>query len=78
MGTDQMAGSYLAVAEYEMRDGVGEVDGDGGGEEEGRGDWALAAQYLEKVASTNAPQRDKAEEMLRELRLKEARLAASI
>ncbi len=67
-----MAGSYLAVAEYEMRD-EGGVEG-----EEGRGDWALAAQYLEKVASTNAQQRDKAEEMLRELRLREARLATNL
>lgn len=43
-----------------------------------RGDWTLAAQYLEKVAQTNAPQRDKAEELLRELRVKEARLAAGL
>lgn len=73
MGTAEMAGSYLAVAEYEMRD-AGGVEGREGGEDEGRGDWALASQYLEKVASTNAPQRDKAEEMLRELRLREAKL----
>jgi len=72
MSIAEMAGSYLAVAEYEMRDGVGSGDG----EDDGKGDRALAAQYLEKVSSTNAPQRDKAEEMLRELRLREARLAA--
>ena len=67
--TVELAASYLAIAVYEMR------EMDKGGE---RGDWALAAQYLEKVASTHAPQRDKAEEMLRDLRLKEARLAANI
>ena len=64
-----MAPSYLGVAEWEMR----EVEGDGE-----RGDWALAAQYLEKVAQTNAPQRDRAEEMLRDLRLREAKLAAHL
>ncbi|CAD6582800.1 MAG: Anaphase-promoting complex subunit 23 [Tremellales sp. Tagirdzhanova-0007] len=73
METVELAASYLAIAEYEMRD-VGEGEGEG----RERGDWALAAQYLEKVASTHAPQRDKAEDLLRELRLKEARLAANI
>lgn len=37
------------------------------------GDWALAATYLEKVAQSNALQRDKAEELIRELRMREAR-----
>ena len=38
-----------------------------------KGDWALAATYLEKVAGTNSPMRDKAEELLRALRVEEAR-----
>lgn len=63
----ELAPSYLAVAEWEMWDGRGE-----------QGDWALAAIYLEKVASSHTPQRDKAEESLRILRLKEARLAAAL
>jgi len=58
----EMAASYLAVAEWEVRPG------------EARGDWGLAAQYLEKVGQTNAPQRDRAVEALRELRLREAGL----
>jgi anaphase-promoting complex subunit 8 len=69
-----MAASYLAVAEWEMRGGTRAA----GQPEMARGDWTLAAQYLEKVAQTNAPQRDKAEELLRELRVKEARLAAGL
>jgi anaphase-promoting complex subunit 8 len=64
----EMAASYLAVAEWEMR-----MPSNGE-----RGDWALAAHYLEKVSSTNAPQRDRAEEALRELRIREARLAAGL
>lgn len=59
-----LSASYLGVAEWEM------------GLPQGKGDWGLASQYLEKVANTNAPLRDKAEGMLRELRLREARLAA--
>jgi anaphase-promoting complex subunit 8 len=66
----EMAVSYLAVAEWEMAEG----DKENGS----KGDWALAGRYLEKVGGTNAPQRDKAEEMLRELRVREARLAAGI
>ncbi|KAK4688460.1 anaphase-promoting complex subunit 8, partial [Tremellales sp. Uapishka_1] len=62
--TSELATSYLTVAEWEMR----------GNNEEG--DWGLAAAYLEKVSQTNSDQRDKAEELLRELRLKEATLAA--
>ncbi|KAK8865749.1 hypothetical protein IAR55_000896 [Kwoniella newhampshirensis] len=84
----EMASSYLSVAEWEMRDVAG-ASGEGGGDDasmdseggegEGeKGDWALAAQYLEKVAQTNAPQRDRAEELLRALRLKEARMAADL
>lgn len=53
-----LAASYLAVAEWEMR---------------ADGDWALAAQYLDKVAQSNVAQRDQAAEMLRELRIAEAR-----
>lgn len=94
----EMAGSYLAVAEWEVckgssaefgqegRRGRGVKGGEGvhgkevkdGGGVEGRGDWALAAQYLEKVAGSNVPQRDRAEELLRELRVREARLAADL
>jgi len=71
----EIAASYLAVAEWEMRDGgPGEV---GEGEAAQKGDWTLAAQYLEKVAGTNAPLRDKADELLRELRIREARVAAA-
>jgi anaphase-promoting complex subunit 8 len=62
----ELAASYLAVAEWEMRTG------------EGTGDLALAAQYLEKVSQTNAPQRDRAEEALRELRTRELRSAARL
>jgi anaphase-promoting complex subunit 8 len=65
LGVSDLSASYLSVAEWEMA-GQGSV----------QGDWGLASQYLEKVASTNAPQRDKAEGMLRTLRLREARLAA--
>jgi anaphase-promoting complex subunit 8 len=36
---------------------------------------SLAATYLEKVAETNSPMRDKAAELLRQLRLEEARSA---
>jgi anaphase-promoting complex subunit 8 len=57
----ELAGSYIAIAEWEMR-GMAE-----------KGDWSLAATYLEKVAETNSPMRDKAEELLRALRLEEAR-----
>lgn len=57
----ELAGSYIAIAEWEMR-GMAE-----------KGDWALAATYLEKVAGTNSPMRDKAEELLRALRIEEAR-----
>ncbi|ORX34176.1 putative cell division control protein 23 [Kockovaella imperatae] len=74
--TAEMAASYLAIAEWEMREGSTSIDRDGSAESS-RGDWTLAAQYLEKVSQTNAPQRDKAEEALRELRLREARAAAS-
>ncbi|WVR05711.1 hypothetical protein IAU60_002735 [Kwoniella sp. DSM 27419] len=90
LGLAEMASSYLAVAEWEMRDlhissaasggdpGMG-MEVEGGAEAvDQRGDWALAAQYLEKVAGSNAPQRDKAEELLRALRLKEARMAAAL
>ena len=64
VGAAELASSYLAVAEWETK-------GD-------KGDWALAGQYLEKVAATNAPQRDRAEAALRELRVREARLAAGL
>jgi anaphase-promoting complex subunit 8 len=56
-----LAGSYIAVAEWEV------------GAQGEKGDWALAAVYLEKVMGTNSPLRDKAEELLRALRLEEAR-----
>lgn len=58
---EELAASYIAVAEWEMRAGSAS------------GDWALAATYLEKVAQSNALQRDKAEELIRELRMREAR-----
>lgn len=45
------------------------------GAEGDKGDWSLAATYLEKVAETNSPMRDKAAELLRQLRLEEARAA---
>lgn len=57
-----LAGSYLAVAEWEMRDG---------------GEWALAAQYLQRIAESNLSERDTAADMLRELRVREARAAAA-
>lgn len=56
----ELASSYIAIAEYEVRSG------------REKGDWALAARYLEKVAGTNAPLREKAEIMLRALRVREA------
>lgn len=62
----ELAASYLAVAEWEIK-----VSNE-------TGDLALAARYLEKVSQTNAPQRDRAEEALRELRTKELRVAASL
>jgi anaphase-promoting complex subunit 8 len=61
--TAELAGSYIAIAEWEM------------GAEGEKGDWSLAATYLEKVAETNSPMRDKAAELLRQLRLEEARAA---
>ena len=88
MSIAEMAPSYLAVAEWEMKvgggthantNGVNGTNGASSGNEGGdRGDLTLAAQYLEKVAQTNAPQRDRAEEALRELRVREARLAAGL
>ena len=71
--TADMAANYLAIAEWEMR--TASVDE---GDVATKGDWTLAAQYLEKVSQTNAPQRDKAEEALRELRIREARAAAGV
>lgn len=65
LGVQDMSASYLAIAEWEMA---------GQGQKEG--DWGLASQYLEKVSLSNAPQRDKAEGLLRILKLREARLAA--
>jgi anaphase-promoting complex subunit 8 len=65
MSVSEMAGSYIAVAEWEIS-------------KEASGDLALAGRYLEKVGETNAPVRDKAEGMLRELRIKEGRAAAGI
>lgn len=59
----ELASSYIAIAEWEMQ-----LDKD-------KGDWALAATYLEKVSGTNAPLRDKAGELLRALRVEEARAA---
>jgi anaphase-promoting complex subunit 8 len=63
ISTADLAPHYIAVAEYEMRQGAK------GGEP---GDWALAAQYLDKVALSNAPLRERAEELRRELRVREA------
>lgn len=92
----EMAGSYLAVAEWEMKgliqlqrretregknldranwDGDDTMDGSGVLKE---ADLAIAAQYLERVAQTNAPQRDRAEELLRSLRVYEMRTVATI
>lgn len=59
----ELAASYIAIAEWEM------------GAEGDKGDWSLAATYLEKVAETNSPMRDKAAELLRQLRLEEAKAA---
>lgn len=69
LGVMDLAASYLYVAEGEMM---------GLGPEAAHGDLALASQYLEKVSATNAPQRDKAEGLLRALRLREAKLAAGM
>lgn len=92
----EITGSYLAVAEWEMRgliqlqrrearegknldranwDGDDTMDGAGVLKE---ADLAIAAQYLERVAQTNAPQRDRAEELLRSLRVYEMRAVATI
>ena len=57
-----LAESYLAVADWELHPG---------GLNDGKGDATLAAEYLNKVAQSHVPQRDKAEEMLRALRLRE-------
>ncbi|WVN85597.1 uncharacterized protein L203_100746 [Cryptococcus depauperatus CBS 7841] len=98
MGVAEMAGSFLTIAEWEMRSVIkaleteremanreaadeGNKDGDElmeSVEKQTRdGDMALAAQYLEKVSQTNAPQRDRAEELLRSLRLYEMRIVAN-
>ncbi|ORY28646.1 cell division control protein 23 [Naematelia encephala] len=74
----ELADSYLAVAEWESTRGPatasagGEVVGGGGGVGVVGGDMALAIRYLEKVAGMNCIQRDRAEDLLRELRLREA------
>lgn len=74
LGVAELAASYLAVAEWEM---TAKHFANGESKKEGSGDLTLASLYLGKVASTNAPQRDRAEALLRDLRMKEARLAAS-
>ncbi|WVQ85576.1 hypothetical protein IAT38_007742 [Cryptococcus sp. DSM 104549] len=72
-GVAGMVGSYLEVAEWELSasEGLGQVGGaGGGGGDEGEPDLALAALYLQKVADTNTPQRDRAEDLLRALKMK--------
>lgn len=64
-----MAASYLAVAEYEMY--APRPAASDGRRDQAR-DLTLAMQYLHKIAQTNAPQRDKAEELLRKAKAEEA------
>ncbi|WWC99465.1 hypothetical protein V866_006368 [Kwoniella sp. B9012] len=83
LGVVDLSQSYLSVAEYEMRDLLLDPDVDDermveDSREQEKGDLALASQYLEKVSSSNAPQRDRAEELLRILRIREARMAADM
>ncbi|WVW82077.1 hypothetical protein I302_104082 [Kwoniella bestiolae CBS 10118] len=86
LGIVELSSSYLSVAEYEMRgllsdDPESDTEMDIEERREGKrevGDLALASQYLEKVSSSNAPQRDRAEELLRVLRVREARMAADL
>ncbi|WVQ62414.1 uncharacterized protein L199_000554 [Kwoniella botswanensis] len=83
LGVVDLSQSYLSVAEYEMRDLLLDPDVDDermveDSPEQEKGDLALASQYLEKVSSSNAPQRDRAEELLRVLRIREARMAADL
>ncbi|KAL7423642.1 Anaphase-promoting complex subunit 8 [Cryptotrichosporon argae] len=72
--TPEMAPSYVAVAEWEMRAVLAEQAGESGAGA-GDGDWALAAQYLDKVAQSNAPLRERAHDLLKLLRMKEAAAA---
>ncbi|ODN84236.1 hypothetical protein L202_00231 [Cryptococcus amylolentus CBS 6039] len=82
-GPAEMAGSYVGVAEWEMRSVVELLEKErdnANGEELERlklevkdADLAIAAQYMERVAQTNAPQRDRAENLLRALRNYEMR-----
>ncbi|KAK6905483.1 hypothetical protein I203_106312 [Kwoniella mangroviensis CBS 8507] len=84
LGVVDLSQSYLSVAEYEMRDLLLDPDVDDERmvaedlTKQEKGDLALASQYLEKVSSSNAPQRDRAEELLRVLRIREARMAADL
>ncbi|WWC86040.1 uncharacterized protein L201_000911 [Kwoniella dendrophila CBS 6074] len=90
LNINDLSSSYLNIAEYEMRDiilqqqreqaqeeGEDEYD-DSMSLDQDKGDLALASQYLEKVSQSNAPQRDRAEELLRVLRIKEAKMAADL
>ena len=64
----ELASNYMAVAEWELRDvGVESAASQASG-----GDWTLAQSYLEKIAESHTPLRDRAEEMLRGLRVYEA------
>ncbi|WWD09188.1 hypothetical protein V865_007310 [Kwoniella europaea PYCC6329] len=83
LGVVDLSQSYLSVAEYEMRDLLLDPDVDDermveDSPDQEKGDLALASQYLERVSSSNAPQRDRAEELLRVLRIREARMAADL
>lgn len=108
LGVGELAGSYVAVAEWEMRHavdrmngasasshtmdrGTGSSRGKGTGrskspekdkdkdeDKEPEGDLALASLYLEKVKGTTVPQSDKAQELYRQLKLLEARLAVGL
>ncbi|WWC58343.1 uncharacterized protein I303_100883 [Kwoniella dejecticola CBS 10117] len=97
-GIAELSASYLAIAEYEMRDildpeAIPDTEKEKGQsmdidsnqtnkqqqqQQQPKGDWILASQYLEKVSSSNAPQRDRAEELLRILRIREAKMAADL
>lgn len=74
LGVGDLAPSYVAVAEWEMRHVIKRMHAYVDDRSPGEGDLALASLYLEKVKGTTVPQGDAAEEMYRHLKLLEATL----
>ncbi|WWC66603.1 uncharacterized protein I206_100506 [Kwoniella pini CBS 10737] len=82
IGINELSSSYLSIAEFEMRDLLLLSEKQEKKQEDlnGKplGDLILASQYLEKISISNSPQRDRAEELLRILRIKEAKMAVDL